>query len=36
MALPAHRYRLPAHVYAVSYSILGGLHQDERLEQKAA
>jgi hypothetical protein len=36
MALPAHRYRLPAHVYVVSRSILGGLHRDERWEQKAA
>jgi len=36
MALPAHRYRLPAHVHVVSRSILGGLHHDKRLKQKAA
>jgi hypothetical protein len=36
MALPAHRRRLPAHVDLVSRSILGGLHHDERLENKAA
>jgi len=36
MALPAHRHRLPAHVHVVSRSILGGLHHDKRLEQKAA
>jgi putative transposase len=32
----AHRHRLPAHLHAVAYPILGGLHHEYRLEQKAA
>jgi transposase InsO family protein len=32
----AHRHRLPAHLHVVARPILGGLHDEYRLEQKAA
>lgn len=34
--LQTHRHRLPAHLYVVARPILGGLHHEYRLGQKAA
>jgi putative transposase len=33
--LPAHRYQLPAHLKVVARAVLGGLHHEYWLEQKA-
>jgi putative transposase len=34
--LQTHRHRLPAHLYVVVQPILGGLHHEYRLEERAA
>jgi hypothetical protein len=34
--LQRHRHRLPEHLHVVSQAILGGLHQEYWLEEKAA
>jgi putative transposase len=34
--LQTHRHRLPAHVHVVPHPILGGLHHEYQLEERAA
>jgi hypothetical protein len=36
VALQTHRYRLPAQMHVVAHPILGSLHREYRLEERAA